>query len=62
MSEVGILARSCSCPQTRLRINYHHYSNGIVYSQFDNGDPVREIPEASRPLESFRMFSLFFVV
>ncbi|CAK9087009.1 unnamed protein product [Durusdinium trenchii] len=29
-------------------INYHHYSNGIVYSQFDNGDPVREIPEASR--------------
>eukprot|EP00913_Durusdinium_trenchii_P032490 g30418.t1 len=29
-------------------INYHHYSNGIVYSQFDNGDPVREIPEASK--------------
>mmetsp|Transcript_31707 Transcript_31707/g.105093 ORF Transcript_31707/g.105093 Transcript_31707/m.105093 type:complete len:96 (+) Transcript_31707:96-383(+) len=26
------------------KINYHHYSEGIVYSPYDTGDPIREMP------------------
>jgi urease accessory protein UreH len=29
-------------------LRYDHYSEGIVYSQYDNGDPIREIPEESK--------------
>mmetsp|Transcript_103472 Transcript_103472/g.126444 ORF Transcript_103472/g.126444 Transcript_103472/m.126444 type:complete len:95 (+) Transcript_103472:54-338(+) len=29
-------------------LRYDHYSEGIVYSQYDNGDPVRELPEESK--------------
>mmetsp|Transcript_15177 Transcript_15177/g.24165 ORF Transcript_15177/g.24165 Transcript_15177/m.24165 type:complete len:94 (+) Transcript_15177:81-362(+) len=26
-------------------IRYDHYTEGIVYSPYDTGDPIREIPE-----------------
>eukprot|EP00438_Fugacium_kawagutii_P029827 Skav200953 [mRNA] locus=scaffold448:210994:213738:- [translate_table: standard] len=29
-------------------LRYDHYSEGIVYSQYDNGDPIRELPEESK--------------
>merc|ERR1740121_2554430 len=26
------------------KINYHHYSEGIIYSQYDTGEPITEMP------------------
>merc|ERR1712113_1145906 len=28
-------------------INYHHYSEGIVYSAYDTGEPISEMPKES---------------
>merc|ERR1712048_1513440 len=30
------------------RINYHHYDNGFVYSMYDTGEPITEMPAESQ--------------
>mmetsp|Transcript_19135 Transcript_19135/g.54561 ORF Transcript_19135/g.54561 Transcript_19135/m.54561 type:complete len:92 (-) Transcript_19135:66-341(-) len=30
------------------KIRYDHYTEGIVYSPYDTGDPIRELPVESR--------------
>ncbi len=49
MSTLGEMMRNLvHPPPSPWRPGYDHYSEGIVYSQYDNGDPIRELPEESK--------------
>jgi hypothetical protein len=35
---------SPECTAKAAKIRYDHYSEGIIYSPYDTGDPIRELP------------------